>query len=212
MGIIVSLAGWTPEQILALKYITHDELCDEDDIVGTWVREVTEALKDAHGAEYAPSYVDVFEIRKEAYHCDCGDIDAFVAELELLMQYAKINDVVTVHYSPNAEGGEAGSGWAVVNSTCGLGGARWSNECLMRAYNELAAAVPATGRTRQEFVAAIIADYIAGTENAYEGYQNAGYEVAEGESDMDFIQRAAEQDYEDGPDGCIYAEYLTKEA
>jgi len=66
-------------------------------------------------------------------------------------------------------------------------------------------------RTREEFTIAILADYLDGRENAFEAYQNAGYTVEENESDMDFIRRASEQDYEDGPDGCVYADYLKEE-
>lgn len=131
MGIHVNLAGWKPEHIKALKYITRGEPGDEGDIIDTWVRQVAEALKDAHDNDYRPSNVDVFEIRKEAYSHDCGDVDTFVAELELLMQYAEITEPAAVFYSPNEEGNEAGSGWAVVNNTCGLGGALWSNALLM---------------------------------------------------------------------------------
>ena len=296
MGITADLTGWKPEHILALAYITHGEASD-DTAVYDLCGDVIGALEDAHDNDYRPSSVDVFEIRKEAYHHDCGNVDAFVAELEVLMQYAEITEPLIVHYSPNAEGDEAGSGWAVVSATCGLGGALWSNTQLMEDVVLLRAAariythqalimelpyvhhIPSEGhllvvndaskrvcvitpghanrwyirsassvlayatgsdgaigpdfptlvgalhyvvqmlgmatpvklvRTREEFVEAIIADYVAGTENAFEYYKNAGYEVAEGESDLDFIRRAAEQDYEDG-DGCAYADYLTKE-
>ena len=134
MGIYVDLSGWKPKYIDALQYIAHNEPCDDNDITdneaGAIARQVTEALVVAD-PNHEFSYVEAFAFCKEATHNDCGNVDAFVAELEVLMQYANIPDVVTVYYSPNEEGNEAGSGWAVVNNTCGLGGALWSNALLM---------------------------------------------------------------------------------
>lgn len=69
----------------------------------------------------------------------------------------------------------------------------------------------AATRTKDEFVQAIVDAYISGTENAYEAYQDAGFEPYEGESDIDYVLRCAEQDYHDKDyDGCIYADYLTE--
>lgn len=64
-------------------------------------------------------------------------------------------------------------------------------------------------RTKEEFVAAVVANYQKGVENAFEAFIESGYSKQNDESDLDFVKRCLEQDYHDADHGgCLYADYL----
>lgn len=64
-------------------------------------------------------------------------------------------------------------------------------------------------KTKEQFVAAVVADYKKGVENAYEAFIESGYSKQADESDLEFVKRCLEQDYHDADHGgCMYADYL----
>lgn len=134
MGIYVDLSDWSPEHIRSFAFVTIGER-EDDALINELIDKVLDAIDEASDNQHQYSDVMVYELRKEAYATSCDNIDAFVNELELFMQYAAITEPVVVHYSPNEEGSEAGSGWAVVSAKHGYDGAEWGNAALMRAIN-----------------------------------------------------------------------------
>lgn len=64
--------------------------------------------------------------------------------------------------------------------------------------------------TRTEYRDAVLALYTGGLDNAVDAYIAAGYTAA-GETDLEFVARCAEQDYDDGAyGGAIYQELLER--
>jgi hypothetical protein len=66
--------------------------------------------------------------------------------------------------------------------------------------------------SRIDFVEKIVAMHASGEIDAYRAYTGVygdSHERYEGESDIDFIRRCAEQDYYDAQDGsCVYQNLL----
>lgn len=67
---------------------------------------------------------------------------------------------------------------------------------------------------KSAFIGNIIGDYVRGKENAYEAYKRAyssTHEQTEGETDIDYILRCAEQDFDDCYENAgVYQDYLVE--